>query len=170
MRPVSSSFPGFLNTDSPSNFCHFSMPSYLAYMHMIVIYAISSLIHQIRIFTRINDDMSLRMNFFFVFRPLETPEQNVRRLANKPDIVLPHPDCVDSILEEMTICNCCPVIYCSEACKSVAYDKYHRQLCYDFNDTNHPISLLLDAWKYVEIFLPLLIALSFSLKIPSRVL
>ncbi|GBP91691.1 SET and MYND domain-containing protein 5 [Eumeta japonica] len=36
----------------------------------------------------------------YCMRPLETPEQNVRRLAGKPDIVLPHPDCVNSNLEQ----------------------------------------------------------------------
>lgn len=83
-------------------------------------------------------------------RPLETPEQNVRRLACKPDIVLPHSNIYESNLENVTSCDQCSVLYCSEDCRKVAFEKYHRLLCHDSTDAQHPINVLLDAWKQMH--------------------
>ncbi|XP_061714524.1 histone-lysine N-trimethyltransferase SMYD5 isoform X2 [Cydia pomonella] len=80
-------------------------------------------------------------------RPLETPEQNVRRLSANPDMVLPHPDCYDLCLDNITSCDQCGAYYCSESCQQQAYAKYHRTICYDTNDLQHPIAVLLEAWK-----------------------
>ncbi|XP_063381431.1 histone-lysine N-trimethyltransferase SMYD5 [Cydia fagiglandana] len=80
-------------------------------------------------------------------RPLETPEQNVRRLSANPDMVLPHPDCYDMCLDNITSCDQCGAYYCSESCRQQAYAKYHRTICYDPNDLQHPIVVLLEAWK-----------------------
>ncbi|XP_028040938.1 SET and MYND domain-containing protein 5 [Bombyx mandarina] len=83
-------------------------------------------------------------------RPLETPEQNVRRLSCKPDIVLPHSDCYETNLENLTGCSQCEVLYCSDACRQRAYDTYHRILCHDTADAQHPIMILLEAWKQMH--------------------
>ncbi|KAL0880318.1 hypothetical protein ABMA27_002770 [Loxostege sticticalis] len=83
-------------------------------------------------------------------KPLETPEQNVRRLSCKPDIVLPHSNCVESNLECITSCDQCAVLYCSEACKQKAFATYHQTICYDTSNAQHPITILLEAWKQMH--------------------
>ncbi|XP_026748892.1 histone-lysine N-trimethyltransferase SMYD5 [Galleria mellonella] len=83
-------------------------------------------------------------------RPLETPEQNVRRLSCKPDIVLPHSNCYESNLENVTTCDHCGVLYCCESCKQQAYVIYHRSLCHDISDVQHPVMVLLEAWKQMH--------------------
>ncbi|KAL4716148.1 hypothetical protein ACJJTC_013925 [Scirpophaga incertulas] len=86
----------------------------------------------------------------FCMRPLETPEQNVRRLSCKPDIVLPHSNSFELNLECVTSCNHCSVLYCSESCRERAFLTYHRLLCYDTTDAQHPITVLLEAWKQMH--------------------
>ncbi|XP_053604845.1 histone-lysine N-trimethyltransferase SMYD5 [Plodia interpunctella] len=83
-------------------------------------------------------------------RPLETPEQNVRRLSCKPDIVLPHSNCYETNLENVTTCDQCGVLYCCESCKQQAYVTYHRLLCHDISDVQHPVMVLLEAWKQMH--------------------
>ncbi|KAI5646084.1 SET domain-containing protein [Phthorimaea operculella] len=86
----------------------------------------------------------------YCMRPLETPEQNVRRLSCKPDIVLPHSDSFESHIENMTNCSQCGVMYCSEACRQKAFASYHKTLCYEPSDAQHPITVLLEAWKQMH--------------------
>ncbi|XP_059057352.1 histone-lysine N-trimethyltransferase SMYD5 [Achroia grisella] len=83
-------------------------------------------------------------------RPLETPEQNVRRLSCKPDIVLPHSNCFETNLENITTCDQCDVLYCCESCKQQAYVVYHRSLCHNISDVQHPVMVLLEAWKQMH--------------------
>ncbi|KOB70030.1 SET and MYND domain-containing protein 5, partial [Operophtera brumata] len=83
----------------------------------------------------------------YCMRPLETPEQNVRRLACKPDIVLPHSNCYESNLANLTSCSQCEVLYCSEGCKQQAFATYHRTLCHDTRDAQHPLMILMEAWN-----------------------
>ncbi|KAM3958451.1 SET and MYND domain containing, class 5 [Aphomia sociella] len=83
-------------------------------------------------------------------RPLETPEQNVRRLSCKPDIVLPHSNCFETNLETVTTCDQCGVLYCCESCKQQAYVIYHRSLCHNISDVQHPVMVLLEAWKQMH--------------------
>ncbi|CAH4033988.1 unnamed protein product [Pieris brassicae] len=83
-------------------------------------------------------------------RPLETPEQNVRRLAVKPDIALPHSDGFEAPLMDVTSCNACGVLYCTDRCRVNASISYHRSLCYDQSDASHPIHILLEAWKQLH--------------------
>ncbi|XP_041979998.1 SET and MYND domain-containing protein 5 [Aricia agestis] len=83
-------------------------------------------------------------------RPLETPEQNVRRLSNKQDIVLPHSNCFESDLLNITSCNQCGILYCSEECKEISYATYHRTLCYIQSEAQHPINVLLETWKQIH--------------------
>ncbi|KAJ8723213.1 hypothetical protein PYW08_003125 [Mythimna loreyi] len=86
----------------------------------------------------------------YCMRPLETPEQNVRRLSCKPDIVLPHSDIFEINIDSITNCDQCGVLYCSEACRQNAYVKYHRILCHDSSDAQHPIVVLLETWKQMH--------------------
>ncbi|XP_045449804.1 histone-lysine N-trimethyltransferase SMYD5 [Melitaea cinxia] len=83
-------------------------------------------------------------------RPLETPEQNVRRLSAKPDIVLPHSDCFETDLLNITSCNQCGILYCSEECKEMSAAIYHQTLCYIQNETQHPINVLIETWKQIH--------------------
>ncbi|XP_013141688.1 PREDICTED: SET and MYND domain-containing protein 5 [Papilio polytes] len=86
----------------------------------------------------------------YCMRPLETPEQNVRRLSCKPDIVLPHANCFDINLENVATCDQCGTLYCGEECRQRAFDTYHRSLCYDTTDAQHPIMVLLETWKQMH--------------------
>ncbi|XP_050678963.1 histone-lysine N-trimethyltransferase SMYD5 isoform X1 [Leptidea sinapis] len=86
----------------------------------------------------------------YCMRPLETPEQNVRRLAAKPDIVLPHAGNFEADLMNVNSCGQCESLYCCEDCKQRAYNSYHRLLCYDQADARHPIHILLEAWKQMH--------------------
>ncbi|XP_046978047.1 histone-lysine N-trimethyltransferase SMYD5 [Vanessa cardui] len=83
-------------------------------------------------------------------RPLETPEQNVIRLSGKPDILLPHSNCFEDDLLNITSCNQCGILYCSEECKVNSLAIYHRTLCYIQNDAHHPINLLIETWKQIH--------------------
>lgn len=82
--------------------------------------------------------------------PLETPEQNVQRLSCKPDIILPHSDCYETNVGNIMNCDNCGVLYCSEGCKQKALVTYHALLCHDSSNTQHPIVVLLEAWKQMH--------------------
>ena len=56
-------------------------------------------------------------------RPLENAEENARRLTGKPDIVLPYPECCETKKELITECSSCGVKYCSNDCKSEAFQR-----------------------------------------------
>lgn len=84
-------------------------------------------------------------------RPLETVTENVRRLANKPALVVPliEHDPTKQWLEQFCCCPKCKVRYCSEDCRMEALKKYHRVACmgnYRTDDT-HPINKLNEIWK-----------------------
>ncbi|CAG9562613.1 unnamed protein product [Danaus chrysippus] len=83
-------------------------------------------------------------------RPLETPEQNVRRLSAKQDIILPHSNCFETDLLNITSCNQCGILYCSQECKEISYATYHRSLCYIQSEVLHPISVLVETWKQIH--------------------
>ncbi|CAB3226642.1 unnamed protein product [Arctia plantaginis] len=86
----------------------------------------------------------------YCMRPLETPEQNVRRLSCKPDIVLPHSDCFETNFEAITSCDQCGILYCAQECKQKAFVAFHRLLCHDSSNAQHPIAVLLEAWKQMH--------------------
>lgn len=61
--------------------------------------------------------------------PLETAEQNVRRLAYDPTVVLPFSKEADPSLKVQGAIVECPETkfkFCSEECKSEALKKYHN--------------------------------------------
>lgn len=63
------------------------------------------------------------------FKPLETVEENVRRLACDDSVVLPIsiPELVER--ESIVQCNHCSVYYCSSQCASEAQSAYHNFEC-----------------------------------------
>lgn len=82
-------------------------------------------------------------------RPLETAEENARRLTGKPDLVLPHPECCTTDRNAIVSCQLCGIEYCSLECRANAYEKYHKTLCVQTKDEDafHPLKQLNEAWK-----------------------
>ena len=82
--------------------------------------------------------------------PLETAEENVRRLAEDSSIKLPHlkENCATK-KENHFKCKC-GIEYCSKSCYELAVNTYHQALCLgENNDPNHPLNVLMDVWKFV---------------------
>lgn len=80
-------------------------------------------------------------------RPLETAEENVRRLAAKPDLRLPWPQCCPTRSQEHVKCPTCQVRYCTEACRAQAWALHHQVLCTISRDPLQPLEKLTEAWK-----------------------
>lgn len=85
-------------------------------------------------------------------RPLESAEENARRLTGKPNITLPYPECCEVEKSKITECNDCGIKYCSEECKIIAYQRYHRTLCLQSRERNdcHPLVRLNETWKQIQ--------------------
>lgn len=64
----------------------------------------------------------------YCLRPLETAQENVSRLLNRP-VDLPFPEFSNIRPELHEKCDSCSVIYCSKQCKQQAWNKYHSLLC-----------------------------------------
>ncbi|CAN7997726.1 unnamed protein product, partial [Ixodes hexagonus] len=80
-------------------------------------------------------------------RPLETAEENVRRLAARPHLRLPWPQCCPTRPQEHVSCPVCQVRYCSEACRARAWALHHELLCAVSRDPLQPLEKLIEAWK-----------------------
>ncbi|XP_037509713.1 histone-lysine N-trimethyltransferase SMYD5 isoform X1 [Rhipicephalus sanguineus] len=80
-------------------------------------------------------------------RPLESAEANARRLAAQPRLRLPQPGCCTARPQEHVACPGCQAAYCSEACRSKAWQQYHQVLCAVSNEPSRPLHNLLEAWK-----------------------
>ncbi|XP_029851001.2 SET and MYND domain-containing protein 5 [Ixodes scapularis] len=80
-------------------------------------------------------------------RPLETAEENVQRLAAKPGLRLPWPQCCSTRPQEHVSCPACQVLYCSDACRARAWALHHRVLCTAGRDPPQPLERLTEAWK-----------------------
>ncbi|XP_050042653.1 protein-lysine N-trimethyltransferase SMYD5-like isoform X2 [Dermacentor andersoni] len=80
-------------------------------------------------------------------RPLETAEANAQRLTAKSQLRLPHPDCCATRVQEHIACPGCQAAYCSEACRSKAWQLYHQVICAVSNEPSRPLHNLLEAWK-----------------------
>ncbi|GFQ98691.1 SET and MYND domain-containing protein 5 [Trichonephila clavata] len=85
----------------------------------------------------------------YCMRPLETAEENVRRLTHMPDLVLPYPECCSTRKDECVECPYCEVSYCSYSCREQAWEQYHQVLCTSSSvgNTRHPLDQLQDAWR-----------------------
>ncbi|KAK3919604.1 SET and MYND domain-containing protein 5 [Frankliniella fusca] len=91
----------------------------------------------------------------YCMRPLESAEENARRLSGKPELVLPYPQCCVTAKNQHTECGACGVRYCSVSCLEQAWAKYHRTLCTqartrDASLGQHPLDMLNDAWKQMH--------------------
>ncbi|KAI4487400.1 hypothetical protein M0804_005549 [Polistes exclamans] len=85
-------------------------------------------------------------------KPLETAEENARRLTSKPDIILPHMECCETKKNLITECSACGIKYCSNECKNEAIERYHKVLCLQSRDKNddHPLLQLNETWKQMH--------------------
>lgn len=81
-------------------------------------------------------------------KPLETAEENASRLTGQT-ITLPYPECCTTNKNTIVSCPNCGQEYCSEECKTKAYNQYHQILCLQTVERNnrHPLELLNEAWK-----------------------
>ncbi|XP_043270494.1 SET and MYND domain-containing protein 5 [Venturia canescens] len=84
-------------------------------------------------------------------RPLETAEENVRRLTGKTNIILPYPQCCETQKETIVECQACGIKYCCKECLDEANAKYHKTLCLGSRDANesHPLTQLKETWKRI---------------------
>lgn len=69
----------------------------------------------------------------FCMRSLESPRELLSRLS-KCDIAndfLPPPEEFGQVSTRVSVTKCeqCPAIYCSEECRTLAFNRYHRKLC-----------------------------------------
>jgi len=85
----------------------------------------------------------------FCMEPLETAQENVQRLANDANIVLPHGDCCATRAGFHCECPNCGVRFCSETCMEEAYRAWHKTLCLRSRDPDpaHPLLNLITIWQ-----------------------
>jgi hypothetical protein len=87
-------------------------------------------------------------------KPLETAEENVRRLAETSTISLPLlSQCCQTEKNLHALCPQCGIEYCSEACRAEALQLYHQSLCVGENrkNPNFPLNILMDIWKQIHL-------------------
>ncbi|XP_014675721.1 PREDICTED: SET and MYND domain-containing protein 5-like [Priapulus caudatus] len=85
-------------------------------------------------------------------KPLETAEQNARRLTANPELTVPHADICTVETAKHVACQRCQVQYCSKECKEKAWRLYHRILCKieSVDDPSHPLIVLKESWRNVH--------------------
>jgi len=86
-------------------------------------------------------------------KPLETAQENARRLTTDKSIDLPFPECC--LTDKSNHCKCdCGLAYCSAKCRADAWNQYHRCICAS-NPSNDPslkdtLNRLVDVWKGIH--------------------
>ncbi|KAK4883114.1 hypothetical protein RN001_006433 [Aquatica leii] len=82
-------------------------------------------------------------------RPLETAQENAQRLTANEELILPYPECCSTDKSAIVSCILCGVEYCSSDCMTIAFNRYHRTLCFKTKERNnlHPLEQLNEAWK-----------------------
>ncbi|WAR22457.1 SMYD5-like protein [Mya arenaria] len=85
-------------------------------------------------------------------RSLEKAEAMARRLTENPALDLPHLECCEVKVEDITYCPACQVPYCSTECRDQAWAAYHRVLCLGSarEDPEHPVNRLMEAWRNIH--------------------
>ncbi|KAB0796753.1 hypothetical protein PPYR_10814 [Photinus pyralis] len=85
-------------------------------------------------------------------RPLESAQENARRLTGNPELILPYPECCTTNKNSIVSCSTCGVEYCSVHCQNEAFNRYHRILCLRTKERNnsHPMEHLNEAWKHMH--------------------
>lgn len=89
----------------------------------------------------------------YCMKPLETAEENVRRLTEDSSINLPHikENCATK-KDFHCECNQCGAEYCSNQCRNLALDTYHESLCVGSpHAPNHPYNVLMDVWRQIHL-------------------
>lgn len=88
----------------------------------------------------------------YCMKPLETAEENVRRLTGIQDLCLPYSECCGTKKEECVDCLYCEVSYCNSVCRDQAWEQYHQVLCTSslYGETKHPLDQLQDAWRHMH--------------------
>ncbi|PVD30036.1 hypothetical protein C0Q70_09297 [Pomacea canaliculata] len=88
----------------------------------------------------------------FCLRSLETAEEMSQRLTENPALTLPHPECCAVDPSVFSLCPQCQVLYCSEACRTEAWNRYHRVLCMgpSRTDGKHPLLQLQETWRNIH--------------------
>lgn len=76
--------------------------------------------------------------------PLETAEQNLRRLASDGSILLPYPeaDATRNVQQRSVQCQNCTAKFCSAECLAEAEKKYHKLMC-----RNQALDSINEVWK-----------------------
>ncbi|XP_044756120.1 SET and MYND domain-containing protein 5 [Coccinella septempunctata] len=85
-------------------------------------------------------------------RPLESAEENARRLTGNFNLVLPYPECCTTKKDKIVSCDKCGLEYCSADCLISANSQYHQTLCLGTRERSgaHPLELLNEAWKNIH--------------------
>jgi len=90
----------------------------------------------------------------YCLRPLESAEENVRRLTEDFTIKLPYlkENCTTN-KQLHCVCEQCGLEYCSIECKQSALNEYHQVLCLGQSrlDSNHPYNVLMDTWRQLHL-------------------
>lgn len=84
----------------------------------------------------------------FCMFPLESAEQNIRRLTFDQPIILPYPeaDPTKDVQQKHTQCQECSAQFCSEDCLVQAKKKYHGLMCRHLSP-NQPFDQINEIWK-----------------------
>lgn len=79
-------------------------------------------------------------------KPLETAQDNVRRLAFDSTIILPYAECDKINLQNVVKCDNCENLFCSQSCYCAELQKNHQMYCNQFgpNGRFHEIH---EIWK-----------------------
>lgn len=83
--------------------------------------------------------------------PLESAEDNFRRLASDASMILPYPE-ADPTRDHQEVFSCsdCPAKFCSEECLAEAEKKYHKVMCKS-SLTGQPFDEINEIWKLVHL-------------------
>jgi SET and MYND domain-containing protein 5 len=90
----------------------------------------------------------------YCMRPLETAQENVRRLCEDPTVELPYlKECCLTRKENHCQCSECGIEYCSVDCQQKAFEKYHNVMCFgtERNNPDHPYNVLLNVWRQIHL-------------------
>ncbi|XP_026478679.1 SET and MYND domain-containing protein 5 [Ctenocephalides felis] len=82
----------------------------------------------------------------FCMSPLETAEENAKRLSADNSLELPFKSSCSVDPLQHVKCFQCGELFCSQICLDKANELYHSYICIPI-DSDHPLKTLEDAWK-----------------------
>ncbi len=85
----------------------------------------------------------------YCLQPLESPQENARRLLQDPNFNLPDVPGAPSGIHDASVFHCpnCQIGYCSEACRQASANEYHAFLCTPPQNSPNPFELLEQEWR-----------------------